>query len=144
MSHSLCPRPKMVTTSCGIKASCSQWEGSACTHEGSSFSHEGKKNSFFFFPLLSMCSHHNVPQVLKLFPQHVPNSISVLSRFGLPPSWTPLYINWKGGTYRNTFLFLFCHWGSKEMLLLGSALDVAKNTFWCWANQMWLLFKKLI
>jgi hypothetical protein len=36
----------------------------------------------FFFSLLSVCSHC-VPRVFKLFPQHVPNSISVLSRFGL-------------------------------------------------------------
>jgi len=82
---------------------------------------------FFFFDLpcsqcvpnmFSSCSLE-VPQVPKLF--H--NAFPVASQFY--PIWfaqssTLIYINWEGRLLR-IHLFLFCNWGSKEVLPLGSA-----------------------
>ncbi len=65
-----------------IKISCSQWEGSPCTHEQSNFFsfREGKIGIFFlFFPFFPMCSHHvlnefsnskRVPKFPKCFQMH--------------------------------------------------------------------------
>jgi len=66
--------PKQRQTILEIKVSCSQWEGSACTHEGSSFFSFGEgggrgKGSFVF--LCAQCvpisSSQRVNQVPKLF-----------------------------------------------------------------------------
>jgi hypothetical protein len=93
IKFSLCPQISAPVISPGqkwwltvleIEISCSQWEGSACTHERSIFflfeGGVGKQGFFGFFPLFQMCSH----RVPKVFPKMFPRELGCLTHMVCP------------------------------------------------------------
>ncbi len=79
------PGQKWWQTVLEIKVPCSKWKAEHGLIRGPSFFFLGRgwgRGIFFLFPLVlimfHMCSH-DIPRVLNLFPQNVPNSTSLLS-----------------------------------------------------------------
>jgi hypothetical protein len=127
----------------GNKSSCSQWEGSACTHAGSSFFllGEGTEGFFFVFSLFPMCYYH-VPiefqflsgsQSSQLVTQDVPNSTSELFHMVCPKFNSDVceLTRWAIWTTFVSVLWL----GPKEVLQLGSAQCCEK------IDHVWILQK---
>jgi hypothetical protein len=107
----------------------------ACTHERSNFFLLGggrKEGEWFFLKILvpnvlSMCSSSS-----KIVPQDIPNSTSDLSRMVCLKLNSRIYLNWKGGRWQSTFVFI-SQLRSKEVLLFWREPKVPKN--WRHANQ---------
>jgi hypothetical protein len=77
----------------------------------------GRRERDFLFSSLFPSSSQSVA---KYAPQYVPNSTPALSCMVLPKVQHPC-IQTEKAKSRGAHLFLFCNWGSKEVLLLGHA-----------------------
>ncbi len=100
------------------KISCSQWECWECIHALSNYflfeKAKGQKN-FLFFSLFSILCFYHVP---KMFSNIFPKMFPIAPWFYpilFAQSSTPMYINWKGGLWGNTFVSIL-QLGSQEVL----------------------------